>query len=40
MKKTYVDPQISFVILNTDVIASSKLLELEWEDGEDLDIKI
>ena len=40
MKKTYVDPQISFVILNTDVIASSKLVELDWEAGEELNIEV
>lgn len=36
MKKMYIDPQMSFVILNTDVIAFSKLIELDWELGEDI----
>ena len=40
MKKTYVDPQISFIILNTDVIATSKLVEIDWDLGDDLVIEV
>ena len=34
MKKLYVDPQISYVFMDNDVITASRLYEDEWENGE------